>query len=311
MSALSPKFYAHGKLLLSGEYAVLDGALAWAVPTQLGQWLEVYNDEPGLLVWQALDYEHIPWFEATLKISDFSLVQYTDKAYATRLSEVLLAARQQNPGFLKKDKGLKVVTRLEFPVEWGLGTSSSLVTLMAEWAGVDAFRLLADTFGGSGYDIACAKSETPILFNLLQGKPLWEMVPHVPPFTEHLYFVYLGQKQNSREGIARYRQSGADFDKLVTEITLCTVTMQASQRLDTLQQAMEWHENIISTALQLPKVKERYFPDFPGAVKSLGAWGGDFVLVATELSYEQVLAYFQGKDLNNVLRWNDLVLMPE
>lgn len=303
-----PKYYAHGKLLLSGEYAVLDGALAWAVPTKFGQWLEVFPDQPGLIVWQALDHEQIPWFEATLKLSDLTVVQYNDEGFATRLSEILQAVRLQDPTFLTKEKGLKVVTRLEFPQEWGLGSSSTMVSLVAEWAGVDAFKLLADTFGGSGYDIACAKSETPILFNLLQGNPVWEAVKHTPPFKDHIYFVYLGKKQNSREGIARYRNQDIDYGKLVTEVTLCTITMQAAQQLDTLQQSMEWHENLIGNALQLEKVKDRLFPDFDGAIKSLGAWGGDFVMVLTTQSTAEVVAYFDDKGYDTILTWDEMVL---
>ncbi|MEM0993828.1 MAG: GHMP kinase, partial [Bacteroidota bacterium] len=34
-------YYAHGKLLLTGEYAVLDGAVALAVPSKLGQRLDI------------------------------------------------------------------------------------------------------------------------------------------------------------------------------------------------------------------------------------------------------------------------------
>lgn len=304
----APKYYAHGKLLLSGEYAVLDGALAWAVPTQFGQWLEVFPDQPGLIVWQALDYEQVPWFEATLKLSDLSVVQYNDEGFATRLSEILQAVRKQDAAFLTKESGLKVVTRLEFPQDWGLGTSSTLVSLVAEWAGVDAFKLLADTFGGSGYDIACAKSKTPILFNLLQGHPVWEAVNHTPPFKDHIYFVYLGQKQNSREGIARYRQQNIDRNKLVTEVTLCSITMQAAQQLDTLQQSMEWHENLIGNALQMEKVKDRLFPDFDGAIKSLGAWGGDFIMVVTSQTTAEVMAYFEAKGYDALLTWDEMVL---
>ncbi len=300
-------YYAHGKLLLSGEYAVLDGALAWAVPTCFGQWLEIYEDSPGLLVWQALDHEEIPWFEATLKLSDLALVQYTDKAFATRLSEILHAVQKQNPEFLKGTKGIKAVTRLEFPQDWGLGSSSTLISLIAEWAKVDAFKLLTDTFGGSGYDIACAKTDMPILFNRLQGQPVWEVSPNIPPFKEHVYFVYLGQKQNSREGIAQYRRSGTDFGKLATEITLCTITMQAAQQLDAFQQAVEWHESLIGNAIQLTKVKEHLFPDFPGAIKSLGAWGGDFVMAAAELTPMEVLQYFNSKGYHTVLTWDEMV----
>lgn len=286
----------------------MDGALAWAVPTKYGQWLEVFPDQPGMIVWQALDYEAIPWFEATLKLSDLTVVQYNEEGFATRLSEILQAARRQNPKFLKGNEGKKIVTRLEFPQDWGLGSSSTLISLVAQWAEVDAFKLLADTFGGSGYDIACAKSETPILYNLLQGNPVWETVNHVPPFKDHIYFLYLGQKQNSREGIARYRKLDIDYGKLVTEVTLCTITLQAAQQIDTLQQSLEWHESLIANALQLETVKDRLFPDFDGAVKSLGAWGGDFVMVVSEQNTAEVMAYFEAKGYQTLLTWDEMVL---
>jgi mevalonate kinase len=302
------RYYAHGKLLLSGEYAVLDGALAWAVPTKYGQWLEIFPDSPGIIVWQALDNEEIPWFEATIKLSDLTLIQYNDYGFATRLAEILQAVRKQNPNFLKSNKGIKAVTRLEFPQDWGLGSSSTLISLIAQWAEVDAYKFLADTFGGSGYDIACAQSGTPILFNLVQGNPVWEAVSHVPPFKDHIYFVYLGKKQNSREGIARYRKLDIDYPKLASEITLCTITMQAAQRLDTLQQSMEWHENLISSALELEKVKDRLFPDFEGSIKSLGAWGGDFVMAVSPLTTAEVMAYFEAKGYRTLLTWDELVL---
>jgi mevalonate kinase len=302
------RYYAHGKLLLSGEYAVLDGALAWAVPTKYGQWLEIFPDSPGMIVWQALDNEEIPWFEATIKLSDLTVIQYNDDGFATRLAEILQAVRKQKPNFLKNTRGIKAVTRLEFPQEWGLGSSSTLISLIAQWAEVDAYKLLADTFGGSGYDIACAQSGTPILFNLMQGNPVWEKVTHMPPFKDHIYFVYLGKKQNSREGIARYRKLDIDYETLTREITLCTITMQAAQQLDTLQQSMEWHENLISNALQLEKVKDRLFSDFEGSVKSLGAWGGDFVMVLSPLTTAEVMAYFEAKGYHTLLTWDELVL---
>ena len=59
-------FYSHGKLLLSAEYAVLDGALALALPTKFGQSLTV---EPTLenyentVHWKSISNEGVVWFE--------------------------------------------------------------------------------------------------------------------------------------------------------------------------------------------------------------------------------------------------------
>ena len=35
------RMYSNGKLLISGEYVILDGALSLAVPTLFGQYLEI------------------------------------------------------------------------------------------------------------------------------------------------------------------------------------------------------------------------------------------------------------------------------
>ena len=49
------KFYSHGKLLLSAEYAVLNGVKALALPTKLGQSLEVKTIEQPEIRWKSFD----------------------------------------------------------------------------------------------------------------------------------------------------------------------------------------------------------------------------------------------------------------
>ena len=38
-------------------------------------------------------------------------------------------------------------------------TSSTLIANLAKWSNVDPYILLSETFGGSGYDIACASAK--------------------------------------------------------------------------------------------------------------------------------------------------------
>lgn len=42
-------------------------------------------------------------------------------------------------------------------------------------------------------------------------------------------------------------------------------------------------------------------------VKSLGAWGGDFVLVSNDLDMDYVKKYFQSKGYNNIISFNDMI----
>ena len=279
-------FHSNGKLLITGEYAVLDGALALAFPTQKGQTLKVIEGANENR-WQAFDANGDLWFDSA------TLTTETDQQIAQTLQKILTTATLLNPNF--KDKWLysQVQTHLEFPRLWGLGTSSTLINNIAQWAAVNPYELLFKSFGGSGYDIACAKSNTPLLYKLKGGKPHSYPLRFLFPHTHQIYFVYLNQKQNSKDGIARYRSVTKSKRKLAESITRLTEQFVLAHTVTDVCQILNEHETLISNYLSMPTVKERLFSDFNGTVKSLGAWGGDFVLAISET--EDTPAYFASK----------------
>ena len=63
-------FYSHGKLLLSGEYVVLDGALSLAIPTKYGQSLIIQTIEEPLLSWKSFDEAKNVWFKKEFKLKN-------------------------------------------------------------------------------------------------------------------------------------------------------------------------------------------------------------------------------------------------
>jgi len=65
---------------------------------------------------------------------------------------------------------------------------------------------------------------------------------------------------------------------------------------------------MLGEKLDLTPVKELLFPDFNGQIKSLGAWGGNFVLVASSDTSEQVRNYFLNKGLTTVFSFDELIL---
>ena len=67
---------------------------------------------------------------------------------------------------------------------------------------------------------------------------------------------------------------------------------------------MVLHENKLSKFIKIETVKEKYFKDCPVFVKSLGAWGGDFVLSAKFGDYKN---YFLERGFDNIYEYNDLV----
>ncbi len=302
-------FRAHGKLLLTAEYVVLDGATALALPTHPGQRLEArVVSTSRSLHWQSFDADGSIWFEAVFSLPELDMITHQDAAVAETLRSILLAARDQNPLFLADGRGWAVRTQLEFPRHWGLGSSSTLIYSIAQWSDTDPYRLLAATMGGSGYDIACAGGGGPLLFTLRGGKPAVKHIIFQPPFADQLYLVYLGRKQNSREGIARYRESQVDKTALAERFSALTSRFAAAGDLPTFQALIREHEQWIAGLLNLPRAKERYFADFRGEVKSLGAWGGDFVLAAAEDNTAETSAYFRKKGFEVVLRYSDLVM---
>jgi mevalonate kinase len=199
---------------------------------------------------------------------------------------------------------------LTFSRDWGLGSSSTLINNIASWAKVDAYQLLWNAFSGSGYDIACAQNDTPIFYQLENKKPIVEQVVFDPSFKEELFFVHLNKKQNSREGIQRYKEYklNRSFDSVqddIKEISMLSDEFVKASSSKDLEKLMNEHEAIVSLIIGLNPIKKELFPDYFGAVKSLGAWGGDFVLVTGN---EETPNYFKQKGFETVLSYKEMIL---
>jgi len=300
--------FAHGKLLLTGEYAVLDGALALALPVRYGQTLQAETSEPGTLHWASIDETGLVWFEAAFALPSLDLLRATDAPTAQRLWDMLRACQRQTPSFLGTAAGWTVQTRTDFPRAWGLGTSSTLIAALARWAGADPYQVLFETLGGSGYDIACAFADGPLLYRLDGLIPHTERVDFAPPFAEQLFFVFLEKKQDSRAGIRRFREQAQRDTGLVHAVSALTRQCLAARTLPDFCALLLEHERLIGQTLDLPRAQDLYFPDFPGTIKSLGAWGGDFVLAASAEPAAETVRYFREKGFSTCLAYRDMVL---
>jgi mevalonate kinase len=300
---------AQGKLLLTGEYFVLDGATALAMPVRFGQTLRV---EAGALAhhidWNSLDQDGNKWFEAMFELPGLQIRIGSDLKTALTLFKILAACQKLNPEHFAVPQSYRVVTQNDFPREWGLGTSSTLVAALACWASVDPYKILFETLGGSGYDLACAYAEGPILYRLEGQTPTVKPIHFAPEYSDQLYFVFLSKKQNSRDGIARFRESVPKNSVLIEKISRLTQEFLKAKNLEALDTVILEHERLISETLLMPRAKDLYFSDFWGEVKSLGAWGGDFVLVTSARSEAETRAYFTEKGLTTILSWKEMVL---
>ncbi len=303
-------FYGHGKLLLSSEYFVLDGAEALALPTTVGQSMKVkyrHSYQPTLN-WKSFDHTGKIWFEGDFEFWHFKPIRPQGSVTEKFIEEALKAVRLQNPHFLRDDLDVFVETKIGFPLEWGLGSSSSFMYNVAQWAYVSPFELLKKTIGGSGYDVACAQAMGPILYKKFEGKPQWEAAPFNPGFKDQLYFVYLGQKQNSEKEVIKYSETDIDGkSQIISELTQLTREMIHAHDLVTFSKIIRNHEEIISSALKYDKVKDLHFKDFWGEAKSLGAWGGDFALITSDRDPETTREYFNSRGFTTVIPYSEIV----
>lgn len=298
------KFYSNGKLFITGEYVVLDGATAFALPTKFGQDLVVENGSGQQINWKSIDSNGSVWFEDIISFEAIQQRSKNNNAVTNTLIEILHAASLLNPAFLKSD-GYAVTTTLTFPRFWGLGTSSTLINNIAQWLKIDAFILLKNSFGGSGYDIACAQNNTAVLYQIGKNHPIIRTIDFKPEFADQLYFVYLNKKQSSKSAIQSYYEKRHDIDSAVSRInTITTAVLEAVDASD-FARLLNQHEAILSTLLEMPTVKQSLFPDFTGTVKSLGGWGGDFVLAVAE---ENPSAYFKQKGFDTVVPYSEMIL---
>ena len=296
------KFYSHGKLLITAEYAVLDGAKALALPTKLGQSLEVKPIESPEIRWKSFDHNGTLWFETTLQLASFEA--NVNNETAKRLSECFLAIAKLQPGCFVAHNGFEMHSRLEFPQNWGLGSSSTLINNLAQWAKVDAYKLLAATFGGSGYDIACAQHPYPITFQKnLKSSPKVEKAVFNPSFKDQLFFVHQNQKQNSRDAIAHYNTLKTTQSLDFSELNALTDALLVATTLEEFEVLMSKHETIVGNLIQHPPIKASHFYDYNGAIKSLGAWGGDFFLATGNN-----LQYFKDKGYTTIISFGEMVL---
>ena len=304
MAEAKQRYHAHGKLLLTAEYFVLLGAKAIALPLQYGQRMDVsVGKQERVISWKAFMQEGL-WFSCDFQLPELKIIHSSDAEKAVILQDALKAIQQMNPNFAFNG-GLEIHTKIDFHNQWGLGSSSTLIANLASWANVDPFELNEQIFNGSGFDIACASADGPIFY---QKNKLPVPLDLDYPFSDHLYFIYSGSKKSTRNEVRRFLNEGAISPSQIEQINIISEQIADAKTLVDFQCLIHEHEQLVSGLLNIPTVKSSYFSDFDGEVKSLGAWGGDFYLVATPMDDRCVLNYFKEKGLRVVFPWNELVL---
>ena len=297
------EIYSSGKILLTGEYVILDGALSLASPTKFGQYLKLEENQSNLINWKSINYDEKIWFECTIKNENLEIKSTSSKKVSDTLIRIIDLIRENNPSFLKNN-GYDISTNLTFDKYWGLGSSSTLISNLATLSGVDPYVLNNKIFKGSSYDIACANSISPIVYQLREGKRIINEVSFKPSFHEKIYFIYLNKKQSSISEIENYKNKKAS-DSIINEISNITSMILQCNSIEAYEKLIESHELIISKLLSKPTIKETLFKDFNGSIKSLGAWGGDMIMATSRNNPNK---YFREKGYSTIFKFEELLI---
>lgn len=292
-------YFASGKLLLFGEYLVLKGSGCLAIPLKYGQKMQVENSDQNNFNWTSNINEKI-WFSCVFT-KELEIITTSDRAKADSLMSLLKIIIEEKLSLFQT--GLNFQTQLDFPLEWGWGSSSTLISLLSQWSKLNPYLLLKNSFGGSGYDIACATANTPVIYDMESH----ESVPVYlfPKITSKLLFVYSGKKQISEKEVKQFSQLKISTDKVEKMRSIIISAAKATQ-IEVFEDAMEESENLLSPILNSPTIKEKYFSDYPFSIKSLGAWGGDFFM-ATFRKENEARIYFAEKGYSVLFNYSEII----
>ncbi len=307
MSDLNRTWRSNGKLLLTGEYLVMEGSLSLALPIYKSQTLTVCTNNNHVINWKSNKPDGL-WFDAKFSLPEIEILNTSNIKLASKLKSILIEAKMISRSFLNDNMGYSIETDLDFNPEYGFGTSSTLISNISHWANIDPYRLLTSTFGGSGYDIACARNNHPIFFRKDDMGIHVHSAEFAPTFHKNLYFVYLGKKQNSAESVTNFRKNCTYTSHDIDTISLITKEVSIAKELSEFEELLMEHELVMSRILNLETSKSLYFSGHDGAVKSLGAWGGDFVLVTSNEPEYIFRRKMQEMGFSIVFKYIDLIL---
>jgi mevalonate kinase len=291
------EIFSKGKLILMGEYAVLDGADALCLPLKTGQKLNWEPAGDNMIHWNwSYDDKTIAAF--TIHASSLSVVSTTkgDASWAVKLLRLI---RMQKQDFLTQGAILEF-TNL-FPPEWGLGSSSATISSLCRVADVNPFLVNHRLTGGSGADIAAAVAGRWFYY---RNVPEPEATEISTPFAhrDRVYFIYSGKKLATSDHLSGMAKKIKEPDlSQVSQLTRHFATGDLEESMI----AVTRHEKLLADVLEMKSIAGS-FPDFGGRIKSLGAWGGDFFMAISTENEDYVRDYFKKKNYNTLFSWEEM-----
>ena len=298
------KFKSNGKLLITSEYLVMKGAMALAIPAKLDQELNVISTNSDFVNWKSFNKDNQIWYEEKFFLDKGTLIYHGKK---NKMSDLIVRLFDYIHKFNKPEKsiGNEFIWKINFNINWGLGSSSTLINNLSKWAKVNPYKLLFSVFNGSGYDIACCDKSNPIIFQKKDDYLSVSDTTFNPNFLNNLFLIFLNKKQDTQKSVQNFLETDQSLSEGINQINEIVHEIENVKDITTFESLIERHEKIIANVLQMPTIQNEKFPDYNnGVIKSLGSWGGDFVLATGD---EKSVNYFEEKGFNTIRKISDLL----
>ena len=298
------KFKSNGKLLITSEYLVMKGAMALAIPAKLDQELNVISTNSDFVNWKSFNKDNQIWYEEKFFLDKGTLIYHGEK---NKMSDLIVRLFDYIHKFNKPEKsiGNEFIWKINFNINWGLGSSSTLINNLSKWAKVNPYKLLFSVFNGSGYDIACCDKSNPIIFQKKDNYLSVSDTTFNPNFLDNLFLIFLNKKQDTQKSVQNFLETDQSHSEGINQINEIVHEIENVKDITTFESLIERHEKIIANILQMPTIQNEKFPDYNnGVIKSLGSWGGDFVLATGD---EKSVDYFEEKGFNTIRKISDLL----
>ncbi len=297
-------YYSCGKLLITAEYLVLKGAKGLAMPTKYGQKLSIKKNRKKYIAWEAYTCDNEKWIDCKFDLN-FKLLKSkkTKTEFVYSLSKLLKNINVLSPGFA--GEGLNISTNLEFKRNWGLGSSSTLINNVSNWLNINPYELLKTTYNGSGYDIAVANSKKSIFFQKKGDTNEITPARFSPPFKDNLFFIHLNKKVNSQKEVTKFLNQKNEYKDDILKINSLGEMLVKEKNQKIFNEMVKEHEQIISKIISKKPIQKVIFKDFCGQIKSLGSWGGDFILASGDTETPN---YFSKKGYNIIIPFSEMKL---
>ena len=298
------KFKSNGKLLITSEYLVMKGAMALAIPAKLDQELNVTSTNSDFVNWKSFNKNNQIWYEEKFFLDKGTLIYHGKK---NKMSDLIVRLFDYIHKFNNPEKsiGNEFIWKINFNINWGLGSSSTLINNLSKWAKVNPYKLLFSVFNGSGYDIACCDKSNPIIFQKKDDYLSVSDTTFKPNFLNNLFLIFLNKKQDTQKSVQNFLENDQSLSEGINQINEIVDEIESVKDITTFESLIERHEKIIANILQMPTIQNDKFPDYNnGVIKSLGSWGGDFVLATGD---EKSVDYFEEKGFNTIRKISDLL----